>query len=301
MRFHPLLLTGADVAAPPAKRCCPRPVADEDRRRAQPGGAGGAAARSGRPAAGAVRPRAAGAAADRRARQGPDQAGDLHRHRRRVRRADRDPADRGGHRALGQPDPPGVLRDRRDRARHHLVPRLQPRRVCPRHAARDHRRGARVRVGPGRARLRRRRARRPARRRARRPDAGGRRGGNFARPRPGHRAARGTGRDRHDRGGGRPGSDGGGLRVGDLPGGTGRWPSPRCRPCWWPECSAPAGRPRRRRAQPDGNCILGIICLPSSSPTPAPSCAVGLFAGPDADDVVFTVRPRQPVSDALGR
>ena len=34
------------------------------------------------------------------------------------------------------------------------------------------------------------------------------------------------------------------------PGGTGRWPSPRCRPCWWPGCSAPAERPRRRPRSP---------------------------------------------------
>ena len=172
----------------------------------------------GRPAAGAVRPGAAGAAADRRARQGPDQAGDLHRHRRRVRRADRHPADRGGHRALGQPDPPGVLRHCRDRARHHLVPRLQPRRVRPRHAARDHRRGARLRLGSGRARLGRRQARRTGpRRRPRGPsrrgcsrEPGRRRRRTVRRSRPHLRDARGefadarrVGGHGHDRGGGR--------------------------------------------------------------------------------------------------
>ena len=51
--------------------------------------------------------------------------------------------------------------------------------------------------------------------------------------------------------------------------------------------------------QPDGNCILGIICMPSASPTPTPT-DLSLRAEPDADRVVL-VQPGEPVSDPLGR
>ena len=61
----------------------------------------------------------------------------------------------------------------------------------------------------------------------------------------------------------------GGVRSATPPR-TGRWPSPRCRPCWWRACSAPAGWPRQHRPSPPG-CILGILCPPSASPTPTPT------------------------------
>ena len=253
----------------------------------------------------------------------PDQAGDLHRHRRRVRRADRDPADRGGHRAVGQPDPPGVLRDRRDRARHHLVPRVQPRRVRPRHAARDHRRGARVRLGSGRARLRR---RRPRRRRAERrcPRPAGTTA--VAKPSagldPGHRAARGMGRDRHDRGGGRFGTgwrrpsrrrrgraapDAGGRRDAGRPGGRharhrrsgqgGVRRSPRGTASSASSACRRRRRPRRPdlappRAEPDADRVV----FPSAraSPSPTPSVGQSGTAAPSATPTPSTSASASP-------
>ena len=66
-----------------------------------------------------------------------------------------------------------------------------------------------------------------------------------------------------------PGSDGGGLRVGDAAGH--RTLAVVAMPALLVAGMLGTGSVAKASAQPDSNCILGVICLPSSSPTPTPS------------------------------
>ena len=66
-----------------------------------------------------------------------------------------------------------------------------------------------------------------------------------------------------------PGSDGGGLRIGDAPGH--RTLAVAAMPALLVAgMLGTGGVAKAASTQPEGNCILGIICLPSASPTPTP-------------------------------
>ena len=69
------------------------------------------------------------------------------------------------------------------------------------------------------------------------------------------------------------GSDGGGLRVGDAAGRHRTLAVAAMPALLVAGMLGTSGAAKAASAQPDGNCILGIICLPSSSPTPTPSAS----------------------------
>jgi Family of unknown function (DUF6114) len=66
------------------------------------------------------------------------------------------------------------------------------------------------------------------------------------------------------------GSDGGGLRVGDAAG-RHRTLAVAAMPALLVAGMLGTSGAAKAATQPDGNCILGILCLPSASPTPTPS------------------------------
>jgi hypothetical protein len=68
-----------------------------------------------------------------------------------------------------------------------------------------------------------------------------------------------------------PGSDGGGLRVGDAAGRQRTLAVAAMPALLVAGMLGTGGVAKAVSAQPEGNCILGIICLPSASPTPTPS------------------------------
>jgi Family of unknown function (DUF6114) len=68
-----------------------------------------------------------------------------------------------------------------------------------------------------------------------------------------------------------PGSDGGGLRVGDAAGRHRTLAVAAMPALLVAGMLGTGGAAKAASAQPEGNCILGIICLPSASPTPTPS------------------------------
>jgi len=68
-----------------------------------------------------------------------------------------------------------------------------------------------------------------------------------------------------------PGSDGGGLRVGDAPGRHRTLAVAAMPALLMAGMLGTSGVAKAASTQPDGNCILGIICLPSASPTPSGS------------------------------
>ncbi len=68
-----------------------------------------------------------------------------------------------------------------------------------------------------------------------------------------------------------PGSDGGGLRVGDAAGRHRTLAVAAMPAVLVAGMLGTSGVAKAASAQPAGNCILGIICLPPASPTPTPS------------------------------
>jgi Family of unknown function (DUF6114) len=68
-----------------------------------------------------------------------------------------------------------------------------------------------------------------------------------------------------------PGSDGGGLHVGDAAGRHRTLAVAAMPALLVAGMLGTSGVAKAASTQPDGNCILGIICLPSASPTPTPS------------------------------
>jgi len=69
------------------------------------------------------------------------------------------------------------------------------------------------------------------------------------------------------------GSDGGGLRVGDAAGRHRTLAVAAMPALLVAGMLGTSGAAKAASAQPEGNCILGIICLPSASPTPTPSAS----------------------------
>ena len=67
------------------------------------------------------------------------------------------------------------------------------------------------------------------------------------------------------------GSDGGGLRVGDASGRHRTLAVAAMPAVLVAGMLGTSGAAKAASAQPDGNCVLGIICLPSASPTPTPA------------------------------
>jgi Family of unknown function (DUF6114) len=70
-----------------------------------------------------------------------------------------------------------------------------------------------------------------------------------------------------------PGSDGGGLRVGDAAGRHRTLAVAAMPALLVAGMLGTSGVAKAASAQPEGNCILGILCLPSASPTPTPSAS----------------------------
>ena len=68
-------------------------------------------------------------------------------------------------------------------------------------------------------------------------------------------------------------SDGGGLRAGDAAGRHRTLAVAAMPALLVAGMLGTSGAAKAASAQPDGNCVLGIICLPSASPTPTPSAS----------------------------